>query len=107
MTTTTRQSELRAAANRAYYAMFHAASAAVARADSRPPVTHEGVADKFGLRYVTTDLFDATLAKALRETYELRLQSDYQLDVDFTESDVTAAVEDARKFVSAVREMVG
>ena len=98
---------LRSAAGQAYYAMFHAASAAVARTDSRPPSKHRGVANYFGLRYVTTGLFDSTLAGALDETYELRLQSDYQLDVDFTENDVAVAVERAREFVGSVREMLG
>ena len=74
---------LRNAAGRAYCAMFHAASAAVARTDIRPPRTHGGVANKFGLHYVTTGLFDATLATTLGEIYELRLQSDYPLHVDF------------------------
>ena len=97
---------LRSAAGRAYYAMFHAASAAVARTDSRPPRTHGGVANQFGLRYVTTGLFDATLAERLKETYELRRQSDYILDVSFAREDVEAAVEDAREFVRAVREML-
>ena len=101
------QGLIRAAANRAYYAMFYAASAAAARTESRPPRTHGGVANRFGLRYVTTGLFDASLAGALGETYELRRQSDYHLDVEFTESDVAAVVENARKFVSAVREMLG
>ena len=78
----------------------------MARTDIRPPRTHGGVANQFGLRYVTTGLFDATLAIALGETYELRRQSDYHLDVDFTESDVVAAVERALEFVSAVREML-
>ena len=100
------QGLIRAAANRAYYAMFYAASAALARTDSRPPRTHGGVANQFGLRYVTTGLFDATLAGALGETYELRRQSDYLLDVDFTESDVAAAVERAREFVSRVKKML-
>ena len=98
---------LRAAANRAYYAMFYAASAAVAQTDSRPPRTHGGVANQFGLRYVTAGLFDATLAATLGETYELRRQSDYQLYVDFAENDVAAAVETAREFVGAIREMLG
>ena len=98
---------LRSAAGQAYYAMFHAASSAVARTDSKPPRTHGDIADRFVLRYVTTGLFDSMLAGTLGETYELRLQSDYQLDVDFTENDVAAAVERAREFVSAVREMLG
>ncbi len=98
---------LRNAAGRAYYAMFYAASAALARTDSRPPRTHGGVANQFGLRYVTTGMFDATLAGALGETYELRRQSDYQLEVDFTESDVASAVETAREFVRAVKELLG
>ena len=97
---------LRSAAGRAYYAMFHAASAAVARTDSRPPRTHGGVANQFGLHYVTTGLFDAALAERLMETYELRRQRDYQLDVSFAQADVVAAVRDAREFVSAVRDML-
>ena len=98
---------LRNAAERAYYAMFHTASAAVAKTDVRPHRTHGGVANQFGLRYVTTGLFDASLAGALGEIYELRRQSDYHLDVDFTEGDVAAAVERAGEFVRAVREMLG
>ena len=98
---------LRIAAGRAYYAMFHAASAALAKTDVRPPRTHGGVANQFGLRYVTTGLFDGALAKRLMETYELRRQSDYILAISFARQDVEAAVEDAGKFVSAVREMLG
>lgn len=101
------QGLFRAAVNRAYYAMFYAASAGVAQTESRPPRTHGGVANQFGLHYVTTGLFDTTLARALGETYELRRQSDYQLDMDFTENDVAVAVERAREFVSAVKKMLG
>ncbi len=101
------QGLLRAAVNRAYYAMFYAASAALARTDSAPPRTHGGVANQFGLRYVTTGLFDASLAEKLKETYELRRQSDYQLYVSFSQDEVAAAVERALEFVSAVRVMLG
>ena len=43
---------LKAAANRAYYAMFYAVQAALAAADVDRPRTHSGAVSLFGLHYI-------------------------------------------------------
>ena len=90
-------------ANRAYYAMFHAAMAALMKSGGDLPRTHGGVTNQFGLYYVTTGIIDPELAETLQDTYELRRQSDYELFVSFTEDEIRQAVQNARDFVSAIR----
>ena len=93
----------KATANRAYYAMFHAAMAALTQSDGDLPRTHGGVTNQFGLYYVRTGIIDPELAETLQDTYELRRQSDYELFVSFTEDEIRQAVQNARAFVSAIR----
>ena len=91
------------AANRAYYAMFYAAMAALMRSSGDLPRTHDGVRNQFGLYYVRTGIIDPDLADTLQDNYELRRQSDYELYAYFAEDDIRQAVQNARAFVSAVR----
>ena len=93
---------LKAAANRAYYAMFHSAMAALMQSGGDLPRTHGGVTNQFGLRYVRTGIIDSELAGALQDTYELRRKSDYELYAYFAEGEIRQAVQNARAFVSAI-----
>lgn len=94
---------LKVAANRAYYAMFYATMAALMRSGGDLPRTHGGVTNQFGLHYVRAGIIDPELAGTLQDTYELRRQSDYELEVNFAEDDIRQAVQNARAFVSEVR----
>ena len=93
----------KAVPNRAYYAMFYAAVAALMRSGSDLPRTHGGVTNQFGLHYVRTGIIDSELAGTLQDTYELRRKSDYELEVDFAEDEIRQAVQNACAFVSAIR----
>lgn len=93
----------KAAPSFAYYAVFYAAMAALMRSGGDLPRTHGGVTNQFGLHYVRAGIIDPELAGTLQDTYELRRQSDYELDVNFAEDDIRQAVQNARAFVSAVR----
>ena len=90
-------------ANRAYYAMFHAAMAALMRSGGDLPRTHGGVTNQFGLHYVRTGIIDPELAETLQDNYELRRKSDYELYSYFAEDEIRQAVQNARVFVSAIR----
>jgi uncharacterized protein (UPF0332 family) len=63
------------AVSRAYYAMYHAAKAALATVNTFPK-THEGIVTEFGKKLILTGTFPKELgknlanAKAARETYE-------------------------------------
>lgn len=96
------------ACNRAYYAMFDAACAALAEAgaiaSSEVAKTHSGLISAFSLGLVKTGRVPIEYGKALNKVAEIRLIADY------TENEVTAetakwAVEQAAEFVEAMRTM--
>ena len=97
---------LQAVANRAYYAMFYAALAALMQSGGELPRTHGGVKNQFGLRYVTTGIFDSELAGTLQDTYELRRMNDYELYTS-TEDEVEQAVQNAQAFVAEIKRVTG
>ena len=65
-----------AANNRAYYAVFHAIRSILIldRFDSKK---HSGVISKFRETYVKTGIFPAKVSDAIKETFEVRQDSDY------------------------------
>lgn len=69
------------ACNRAYYAMFDAARAALimsnAPAELSVAKTHSGLISGFSLHLVKTDQFPVELGKALNRAAEIRLVADY------------------------------
>ena len=93
------------ACNRAYYAMFDAARAALiaSKAPVPPEVakTHSGLISAFSLHLVKPNLFPVELGRSLNKAEDLRLVADYKGDSVDTE-DVQWAVQQARAFVEEV-----
>ena len=93
------------ACNRAYYAMFDAARAALiaSKAPVPPEVakTHSGLIAAFSLHLVKPNLFPEELGRSLNKAEDLRLVADYKGDSVGTE-DVQWAVQQARAFVEEV-----
>jgi uncharacterized protein (UPF0332 family) len=98
-----RDNDYEDAISRAYYAMYHAARAALAT-ENISPKTHEGVVSEFGRKFVLAGIFPKELgknladAKASRETYEYSVTA----TVDKAEAEVILL--NARKFVKAVKK---
>lgn len=93
------------AANRAYYACFHAARAALAGEDEQPK-THSGVHTRFARLIVATGRVPVEVARALPHAAQVRERADYDA---LTLADVSAAADllsDAERFVAAVREAI-
>ena len=69
----------RGATSRAYYAMFDAARAALARVDSELPMakSHQTIISRFGLHIVVGNGLDPELGRYLNTTEELRITADY------------------------------
>ncbi len=67
------------ACNRAYYAMFSAAQAALAHVGAATDSikTHSGLISAFSLHLVRTGQFSAELGRALNRVEEIRLVADY------------------------------
>ncbi len=99
---------LQAAANRAYYAMFYAAMAALAHMKVQQlPRTHRGTINQFGHHCIVNGPIDPRFGTYLRRAQNLRRQSDYQLNVSFADEQVAVTVQNARTFVTEVRRDTG
>jgi uncharacterized protein (UPF0332 family) len=97
------------ACNRAYYAMFDAARAALAAAGvdgARDATkTHSGLITTFSLRFVKDREFPVELGKALNRVAELRQTGDYT-GMTTPEDKAGWAVAQAELFVAAVERLI-
>ena len=95
------------ACNRAYYAMFDAARAAlIASKASVPPEiakTHSGLIAAFSLHLVKPGLFPVELGRAFNRAEDLRLVADYKGD-SISLEEALWAVRHARTFLEQVGE---
>jgi uncharacterized protein (UPF0332 family) len=93
------------ATNRAYYAMFDPAIAALVWAGTdvgqSPPKTHGGLIAIFGQKLVTTGKVPTEFGRALNRVQELRLTADY-LAGPVSPANARWAIEEADRFVVAV-----
>ena len=98
---------LKAGANRAYYAMFHAAQAALSHVNVRAPKTHVGTINLLGRHIIKTGKMDKRFSKDLQDAFDLRQQTDYQIHVNIGEAEVRDTVERAKDFVAEVKRVIG
>jgi uncharacterized protein (UPF0332 family) len=93
------------ACNRAYYAMFDAARAALiaSRAPVPPEIakTHSGLIAAFSLHLVKPGLFPLELGRAFNRTEDLRLVADYKGD-PISEEEAFWALQNAQTFLKEV-----
>ena len=94
------------ACNRAYYAMYDAARAALLASGSpvEPEIarTHNGLISAFSLHLVKTGRVSVDLGKTLNKAEELRLMADYKGD-PVEKEDAAWAVAQAQTFVRAMQ----
>jgi len=94
------------AANRAYYAMFDAARAALlaSGAPVEPDIgrTHSGLIGAFGNFLVKNGLVSKEVGRLLNRAHEIRLVADYNGD-SVEPTDAQEMVEQAETFVAAMR----
>ena len=68
--------DYRAAANRVYYAVFHAMRAVLAL-DEVDMSKHSGIIAEFRKRYLKTDIFDRRFSGIITQTFQVRNECDY------------------------------
>jgi uncharacterized protein (UPF0332 family) len=95
------------ACNRAYYAMFDAAHAALLVAGvtvpESSPKTHRSLIASFGLHLVKSGAIEPELGSALNKVERLRKLADYTGEI-VADEDARWAVDQAGAFVEKVRE---
>jgi uncharacterized protein (UPF0332 family) len=96
---------IRSAVNRAYYAMFYAASAlAVAR--GRAFSKHSGLLAYIHGSFVNAGLLDRKYGRAFQKAFENRSESDYQDRLRLSAQDVASMISDAQAFIEALSTLV-
>lgn len=91
------------AANRSYYAIFHAMRALLALSgkDFRK---HSGVISCFQMDYIKTGIFEKRLSDIVKSAFSLRTESDYEDFYVLSHEDVVTQVSDAKEFYEVISE---
>jgi len=100
------KSRYASAVGRAYYAMFHAATAVLLDKEIERS-SHSGIIAAFGEFLVKPNLIEQKYHQHFREIFDLRQESDYQPIVDIDSKQAEQTVERAKGFVMACRKLCG
>lgn len=98
---------LKSAADRSYYAMFHAAQAAVSQEVARLPKSHKGLRTFFAKHFVATNRVPRDLSRDLTFAFELRQASSYEVSIEFGEDIVRETIERADNFITVIKKVLG
>lgn len=93
------------AASRAYYCMFHAATALLLTRDIVPK-THRELIRKFGLEFVKQEIIDEWSAKALRNQKDMRELGDYDVTSSISEEEAKQLIKNAKDFLAEIKQVV-
>ena len=98
--------QFRTSLNRSYYAIFHAMRAANIL-EGYDSSKHSGVMAFFTKTYLKTELLDRDLSQIIKEASYLREKSDYDDFYVAVKEDVKRQLENAERFVSAIKKYMG
>ena len=94
-----------AAINRAYYAAFYTARAALLMEDEEPN-THAGVLNRFSYHFVHTGRISEETAQVLARAETDRNRADYDAFVTFDPETADDLLTEVRRFNAAVRRLL-
>ena len=95
--------DYRAAANRSYYAIFHAMRAVLAL-DEVDMSKHSDIMAEFRKRYLKTEILDRKLSATISQAFEVRNASDYDDFYIVSREDVDLQIDKAIQFIITIEE---
>ena len=93
------------AISRSYYAVMHAAKAALQLYDVDVN-RHRALGGLFGQHIINRNLLRAELSKEISDLSQLRSDADYNVDMVFGEADARAAYQRATAFLDRIRALL-
>lgn len=93
------------AANRLYYALFHAVSALLV-SDHHEVGTHRGAVGKFSLFYVKSGVFTPEEGRLYSQLQQLREDGDYNCAIDVTREDVEHKIQPTTLLIEKIRGLI-
>ncbi len=100
------QRRFRSAVDRAYYAIHYSAVALLCHSGVRPPRTHSGLVNVFGLELVNRGTIAPEFGRILGAALRSRVQSTYTADAIITLEDAQLAVSAAGRFLTEVDSII-
>lgn len=94
------------AISRAYYSVFHSASAALL-SEGIVPKTHEGLKTMFGLHLIKQGKIDKKYGRWLSQLKDERENGDYDIYVSFEKEDAEQAIKEAEGFLEEIGRFLG
>ena len=95
--------DYKGAANRSYYAIFHAMRSVLAL-DEIDFSKHSGVSAYFRKQYIKTGIFDIELSDIIKEAFDIRSDSDYDDYFVISKQEVKQQIENAEFFYTRIIE---
>jgi uncharacterized protein (UPF0332 family) len=93
---------IKSAANRSYYAVFHAMRAVLAF-DEIDMKHHSGIISEFRKRYIKAGAFDTSLSGIISELSSVREGSDYNDFFIVSKAETIQQVQSAEEFLAAIQ----
>ena len=93
------------AANRSYYAIFHAMRSVLITIDFSAK-THSGNIAEFRRRFIKTGVFPTEHSDIIGRAFEVRNDSDYSDFYVISKEEVIQQAENAKTFIAAVEEYI-
>lgn len=95
----------KSAANRSYYAVFHAMRAVLAF-DGIDMKHHSGIISEFRRLYIKTDIFDKKLSSIISVLFNIRQDSDYDDFFVISKAEVVEQIDNAAFFVAETKKFL-
>ena len=93
------------AANRYYYACFHAVQALFVH-NGLSTRRHKGMLTQFGLHFIKTGIIEDRLGAFLNRMEQLREKGDYNCLFDVTKDELLTFVDPAQELVNKIKELI-
>lgn len=95
--------DYKGAANRSYYAIFHAMRSVLAF-DEIDMKHHSGVISEFRRLYIKTGILDKSLSPIITMLFDIRQESDYDDFFVISKSEVVEQIANAKTFLTAIQQ---
>ena len=93
------------AANRLYYAVFHAVSALLIH-DGHQVSTHQGSHALFGFHYIKSEKLPAEFGRLYSQLQTMREESDYNCIYDVTPEELTEKIDPAKRLIASIETLI-
>ena len=94
------------AANRYYYACYHAVQALFIANGLPATKKHSGTVTQFSLHFVKSGIVDITYGSFLARMMQLRQKADYNCAYEISEADLSEQVKLSKEFLKKIEELL-